>query len=599
MRYTVFLFFCSLLWMGCNNQTENGVPMDWPKNMIWYQIFPERFHNGDPSNDPSPEFMKMTYPEELPENWAITPWTQNWYQEDDYMQSWDSLEFNQKLQARRYGGDIQGIIDKLDYLTDLGINGIYLNPVNDAPSLHKYDPRNWRHIDPTFGPDPQGDKKIMDAEVPDDPSTWQWTAADKLFLELISECKKRGIRLIMDYTFNHTGYDFWALNDLRKNGQESAYADWYEVKQWPDEDHDLEVEGWWGFKYLPLLKEAVKNPDERPPHDGNIVSQSLKQHIFNVCQRWLDPDGDGDPTDGVDGYRLDVASEMTLGWWKDFRAFVKSVNPDAFLLAEVWWFDYPDMSGPEKMIGPEAFDAIMNYRWFLLTRGFFSQGEPDLTPSEYVARLREINDSISDENLKMNMNLSATHDTPRLLTTFFNHNFYKEAGNGYKTGKSDQQTVEEVKLFLLYQFMSMGAPQIWNGDELGMWGADDPHCRKPIWWPEMMFEDEGEEPVRADPELLDYYKKLITMRQTLPVLRLGEQKFIVSDDDNNVLGMSRYNDRNEVIGLFNRGKSDVKIEIPARYTSYTSFFGGTKYTAAGNHFPIEIAAGKGVVLIAE
>ena len=139
-------------------------------------------------------------------------------------------KFHDHLYERRYGGDIQGIIDHLDYLKDLGIGAIYLNPVFDAASLHKYDGSTYHHIDVNFGPDPAGDKKLIKTEIADDPKTWKWTSADKLFLKLIEEVHKRGMKIIIDGVFNHTGVQFWAFQDILRNGEKSKYKDWYRMK---------------------------------------------------------------------------------------------------------------------------------------------------------------------------------------------------------------------------------------------------------------------------------------------------------------------------------------------------------------------------------
>ena len=134
------------------------------------------------------------------------------------------------LQLRRFGGDLQGVLDKLDYLQELGITAIYFNPINDAPSLHKYDARNYRHVDVNFGPDPKGDNEIIASENPNDPTTWKWTSADKMFLKLVDELHQRNIRVILDYSWNHTGVEFWVWKDIVKNQENSAYKDWYDIK---------------------------------------------------------------------------------------------------------------------------------------------------------------------------------------------------------------------------------------------------------------------------------------------------------------------------------------------------------------------------------
>ena len=205
------------------------------------------------------------------------------------------------------------MLEKLDYLQDLGITAIYFNPLNDSPSLRKYDVRHYRHIDRNFGPDPAGDSAIIDEETPIDPSFWQWTAADKLFLKLIDEVHMRGMRLIMDYSWNHTGIKFWAWEDLKKNQAKSRYKDWYEIISFDDPktaEDEFRYEGWLGVKTLPELKKInVSNKKKGLVFEGDLHPE-VKTHIFNITRRWLDPNGDGDPSDGVDGFRLDVASHV-------------------------------------------------------------------------------------------------------------------------------------------------------------------------------------------------------------------------------------------------------------------------------------------------
>ena len=155
-------------------------------------------------------------------------------------------DFYANLQLRRYGGDLQGVLNKLDYLKELGITAIYFNPLNDAPSLHKYDARNFRHIDVTFGPDPRGDMEIIASEIPDDPTTWKWTAADKMFLQVIEEAHKRNIKVVLDYSWNHTGVEFWAWKDVVKNQEQSKYKDWYIINSFDDpatEENEFNYEG--------------------------------------------------------------------------------------------------------------------------------------------------------------------------------------------------------------------------------------------------------------------------------------------------------------------------------------------------------------------
>ena len=138
----------------------------WAKEAIWYQIFVERFRNGDPSNDPTPADMAGSFPDKIPADWKITPWGHDWYSHEPWLDSVKANGFYSKIQARRYGGDLQGVLDKMDYIQSLGVTAIYFNPLNDSPSLHKYDARNYTHIDRNFGPDPKGDVAIMNSEDP-------------------------------------------------------------------------------------------------------------------------------------------------------------------------------------------------------------------------------------------------------------------------------------------------------------------------------------------------------------------------------------------------------------------------------------------------
>ncbi len=193
--------------------TEHWTP-DWARTVVWYQIFPERFHNGDVSNDPTLADLSGAWPHDLNEPWQVHPWTSDWYEKQPYEQAHAGKDIWFHLQRRRYGGDLQGIIDKLDYLQDLGITALYLNPVFAAPSSHKYDGATYHHIDPNLGPDPAGDRAMIARENPSDSAAWTWTAADRLMLELIKEVHRRRMYIIFDGVFNHVGLNFWAFRDV-------------------------------------------------------------------------------------------------------------------------------------------------------------------------------------------------------------------------------------------------------------------------------------------------------------------------------------------------------------------------------------------------
>jgi len=589
----LLIVFC-LLYSGCTQQKHSAkvnaakslslVP-EWAKSAIWYQIFVERFRNGDPSNDPTPSDMEGGYPSYIPKSWTITPWGHDWYAHEPWLDSIKANGFNSKIQARRYGGDLQGVLDKLDYLKDLGINAIYFNPLNESPSLHKYDARNYTHIDRNFGPDPQGDIAMINSETPVNPSTWKWTSADKLFLKVINECHKRGIRVIMDYSWNHTGKDFWALNDIRKNGSKSEFADWYNIISYDDPStpaDEFKYEGWGGNNpWMPVFKKDIIPPDDKVmPFEGNLHSKTLKEYIFKVSERWLDPDGDGNPSDGVDGFRLDVAGEIPMGFWRDYRKRVMEINPEAYLIGEIWWLEWPDkLFDPRVYLGGDQFDAIMNYRWFRVARGFFGQAEPILSATGFVSEIERINKGIKFDNLLEMMNVAATHDTPRLSTSLYNKSMDKyhakpSENPDYKINKPDEPTRKEQKLFLVHQFTFIGAPHIWNGDEVGMWGADDPDCRKPIVWDDIVYENEKAnydplkirpvDEVKRDTSLLNYYKALCKLRKDNPVLIYGDLTFSLADDKKMVLAYTRSKDKDEMVIVFNRSDKHQSVLIKVK-----------------------------------
>jgi cyclomaltodextrinase / maltogenic alpha-amylase / neopullulanase len=580
MKTNLLLIILSLLFNSFkmypqNQATPFNQPPEWSKSAIWYQIFVERFYNGDKTNDPTPENMAPVF--KTPKGWKISPWTKNWYGLSEWEKK-SGKPFDQILSMRRYGGDLQGVIDKLDYLADLGITAIYMNPVNDAPSLHKYDARNYHHVDVNFGPDPVGDNKIIALENPADPATWKWTSADKLFLKLVNEVHKRHMRIILDYSWNHTGTDFWAWKDVLKNQEASPYKDWYDIRSFDNKNtpqNEFSYYGWLNISSLPEIKK-VDITTERVsghPYEGNL-NPGAKQHIFEVTKRWLAPDGD--ISHGIDGYRLDVADQIPMAFWRDYRKLVKTINPEAYLVGEIWWEDYPEkLMNPVPYVSGDVFDAVMFYQAYRPAKYFFSR-------SNFPINARQLKDSLQFQWNRIKepfryamMNVASTHDSPRLLSCFNNPGKYKykakpEDDPAYKTGKPDKETYRRVKLYLLHQFTSIGAPQIWNGEEMGMWGNDDPGCRKPLWWKEFRFESElrfdskGKavytSPVSFNQEHFNYYKKLIRLRKENPVLSSGKLEFIQTEGK--TLSYKRFDANNEIFVLLNAGNTLHIFSLP-------------------------------------
>ena len=589
------------------------VPL-WAKSAIWYQIFPERFRDGDPSNNPTIKDILGADPVEKPKEWQIHPWASDWYKLQAYELANGEPELWKHLLRRRYGGDLQGIIDKLDYLTELGINAIYLNPVFDSPSLHKYDGASYHHIDPNFGPDPEGDRAMMAKEIPLDPSTWHWTKADELALKLIDESHKRGIRIIFDGVFNHMGVNSFAFKDLDKNQRRSPYKDWFTVHSFNDKEKGttLEYEGWFGVKSLPEWKE-----------DENGIVKGPKEYIFNATKRWMNPKGKGQKY-GIDGWRLDVAFEVAHPFWKDWRKLVKSINPQAYLTAEI--VDQPAKVKP-YMQGDE-FDGEMNYNFaFTAAEFFFNPQGMNITASQFDEKLKKLRELYPAGVAYVNQNLFGSHDSNRIASHIVNRGIgnFRDWGNyfnlsqasnnpNYQVRKPNQAELNLQKLFIMLQMTYVGAPMIYYGDEVGMWGGNDPDSRKPMIWSDINYENERYlangnkrtesevDTVAVNTTLKAYYQKLINIRKSYPALQLGNFKTILVDNAKSLYGFERSYTKNldqqDLWVLFNNDSSDHRVAINTLNSKYfLDLISKTKYTVEENELIIMIPAKSSVVLL--
>lgn len=605
------------LW-SAEAQTPWEAPPTWAQHAVWYQIFVERFRNGDPNNDPTYDSLKGADPMNVPAGWAITPWGHDWYERESWAQA-DDAPFHRWAAGRRYGGDLQGVLDQLDYLKNLGVNALYFNPLNDAPSLHKYDARHYRHIDRHFGPDPRGDTELMDSETPEDPETWRWTSADQLFLRLIEAVHACDMRLIVDFSWNHTGRTFWAWKDLVAQQQNSRFRNWYDIVSFDDPNtpaNEFRYKGWVGVQSLPELKKIdVRNQRDGYAFEGNLQPE-VKAHIFSVTRRWLDPNGDGDPSDGVDGFRLDVAPHVPLGFWRDYRKFVHSINPEALLLGEAWWTQWPDeLMDPRPFLEGDVFDSVMHYQWYRPARQFFAQANGGLKPTQFVAAMKQVYRGYQPATSRALMNLAASHDSPRLATSFQNKQAYKyrmgaRDNRDLNVGPPTSRTLREMRLLLLHQFTFLSAPHIWNGDERGMWGADDPDCRKPILWDDITHQPErfrpdgstqAPHPVKTNRALLKYYRQLGQLRQARPEFRSGDLSYVVADDDSMTLAYQRSQGEHKCWGLFNRSENPQtfvlkKVDQPVKALLSSVPGAVLAHVIEGNHVKVTLEPLSGVAL---
>lgn len=554
---------------------EETVPQ-WAKKVVWYQIFPERFCNGDKSNDPTLESINGSWPQDATSPWQIHPWNSDWYELQPYEKK-NGKDIWYNLQRRRYGGDIQGILNKLDYLQELGITALYINPLFTAPSLHKYDGATYHHIDPYFGPDPKGDIELIKSETPDDPATWVWTSADKLFLKLVKEVHNRGMRIIIDGVFNHMGINSWAFQDVVKNQEKSKYKDWFTIKSFnnPDKGTKFDYEGWFGVKELPELRE-----------DENGIVDGPKNYIFNISKRWMDPENNGSLTAGIDGWRLDVAFCVKHPFWKSWREHIRKINPECYITAEI--VDGPDVCKP--YLEGDEFDAVMNYSFLYNCAEFFIDDKTGLTPSQFDKLNEQLRDAFAGGISYVQQNLNNSHDSQRMLSHIVNKDKYKirnwgqnfdntkGSNKNYDTRKPNSDELKIAKLMTTFQMTYVGAPYIYYGEEVGMWGANDPDCRKPMIWDDIKFDDEKYLPdqslkpvvdkVEADKDLLEHYKKVIKIRNENEVLQLGSYKTLLVDDKKELFGFEREFGESQIIVVLNNSQKEQDFTLPVEHKEY-------------------------------
>ncbi|MCA9187365.1 MAG: hypothetical protein KDA99_17175, partial [Planctomycetales bacterium] len=334
-------------------------------------------------------------------------------------------------------------------------------------------------------------------------------------------------------------------------------------------------------KTLPEWKK-VNEFEKRPGHafEGDLHPE-VKAHIFNVTRRWLDPNGDGDPSDGVDGFRLDVAHHVPLGFWRDYRRFVRGISPDALLLGEAWWTKWPDeLMDPRPFLQGDVFDSVMHYQWYRPARQFFAQANGGMTAAEFVSAMSNVYAGYSPSLSQNLMNLSASHDSPRLVTSFLNRDRAYKFKMGARDnpdlnlGLADEETQRMIRLLGLHQFTFLSAPHLWNGEEFGMWGADDPDCRKPVLWDDISFAPQTYRPdgaqlvvpvvVQTDVDYRDYVKRLIAMRKERRELIDGKLAWTHVGKDSLTLAYSRWSATQETLVVFNRSRQVHEFRLAKR-----------------------------------
>lgn len=482
---------------------------DWVQDAVFYQVFPDRFYNGNPDNDPE---LIETYKNKEERYKNIVPeWHQGIKESESHQIDTDNFtDLDPSLHPKSgwhifYGGDLQGVEQKFDYIKELGINAIYFNPIFEATANHRYNTAAYGKIDDNLAV--KGD----------------FEASEEYFKEFIKKAHQNGIKIVLDAVFNHSGFEFFAFEDVVERGEESEYSDWFYVENYPvttlyeqrTENKDPNYQGWAGYGNHPVL---------------NLDNPEVKDYIYQITEKWLDPDGDGDPSDGIDGWRLDVANDVKARhpeFWQEWRSFVKEINPDAYITGEIWDNAADYLQGDE-------FDAVMNYRFREAVLAFIA--EERINAQDFINRINEPNLDYPAQAVFSLQNLIDSHDTERFL--------YSSDGNK-----------EKLKMAAALQFTYPGAPMVYYGTEVGLSGASDPDTRRTMIWAERPNGN------RPDQDLYQYYSKLAKIRKENKVLRTAGVEFETIESEPNVVVVKRKDKNGEIYTVLNAAQTAKEINL--------------------------------------
>lgn len=513
---------------------------DWAKGAVMYQIFTDRFYNGDKSNDVE---------------------TNEYYYIGDYSQrvtNWDKYPANMGVREF-YGGDLQGVMDKLDYLQDLGVEVVYFNPLFVSPSNHKYDIQDYDYIDPHYGKIVDDGGEVLPNGVTDNSQATKYKkrttglknleASNELFIKLVEELHRRGMKVILDGVFNHCGsFNKWMDRERIYEGEEdyepgayvsadSPYRSYFRFfkegpENWP---YNGNYDDWWGHDTLPKLnyEDSVK----------------LENYILYIGRKWVSPPYN------VDGWRLDVAADLGRSneynheFWQKFRRAVKDANPNALILAE----HYGD---PSDWLKGDEWDTVMNYDAFMEPVTWFLTGmekHSDEAREELLGNIDNFIGSMAHHmsnmltpSLQVAMNELSNHDHSRFLTRT-NHmvgrveHLGPEAANEYVNKAVMREAV-------VMQMTWVGAPTVYYGDEAGVCGFTDPDNRRTYPW--------GHE----DQELIAFHKEAIRIHKEHPALKTGSLKILGGEE--NILSYARFKGHDRIIVVINNRSERAEVKVP-------------------------------------
>lgn len=480
---------------------------EWVKNAIFYQILPDRFARSPRTKHPRGIEFKP---------WGSPPEAQG-YQ----------------------GGDLRGIVDRLDYLSELGITALYLNPIFASASNHRYHTFDYFQVDPLLG-------------------------GNDALRELLAQAHARNIRVVLDGVFNHASRGFWAFHHILENGGNSPYLDWFTIHGWPlrpyssDQKNPPNYDSWWNLPALPKFN--TKNP-------------GVRDYLLSVAEHWVEF--------GIDGWRLDVPNEIDDdSFWQEFRRVVKGTNPETYIVGELW--------GPsQRWLQGDQFDAVMNYGFSRAAMGFFGAKTLDttvklsdfvferLTAHQFAEKIDELHALYDWEINFAQLNLLDSHDTPRAL---------------WHLGGDESA----LRLCTLFQMTMPGAPCIYYGDEIGLTGGREPLSRGAFPW-----DDQSQ----WNTDLRTFFKQAIALRNQYPVLRTGSFRPVYVQGDvyafvrqlNDQLAVVAFNANKQPVTI------DISMEnIGADGQYFNAVWGEGSYTLNQNTLPgVLIPSRQAAVLISK
>ncbi|MFQ5638248.1 MAG: alpha-amylase family glycosyl hydrolase [bacterium] len=589
INFFILVFLGSMITPGVS---QNTLPA-WSKGAVWYQVVPERFRNANTKNDP----LRERVVDKNVKDWQVHPWASDWFK----FQIWESTrkaQFYDLVKDRRYGGDLIGVIEKLEYLKTLGVDVIYLNPIFESPSAIKYDAATFHHVDNNFGEDREGDWSLLSSQQ-EDPERWETTSSDETFFDLLKSAHDADMKVVLEAAFSYCGRDFWAFKDLLEKQQDSPYKEWFEVLCWDNpvtiDTSEFTYKSWQNDRNLPCFKQ-----------DENGLVAPVNKYIFDSTRKWMDPNGDGEPQDGIDGWCVTAAEELDLAFWQEWADTVKSINPLALTVLN-------SSSKTFHASTESPFDVFINYAFKNSIEKFFVQ--PEMSVTEFDKSMASLRAESGETGLSL-LNLIGSYNSARIESRIFNssknftngsNSYQEKAYDPRKPDKADRQT---HKLIAIFQMTYPGSPLIYYGDESGMWGGPNPDNLKPMLWSEFVTEKEtywnvrkglrGESENTFDATLFSLYAKLNYLRHKNPAIRHGNFKTYLVDDKRRLFAYLRQFENNEALVVLNNSDQRQTVEIASVWekgTKVKDVLNNQKYSITNKPIKIELGKKWGALLV--